>query len=191
MGPGPFAVWQMVDYPNKRTNYLGFPSVPGHCWEQQEGPATRPANSGSAGTEGCSHSSSVSLPGVFIFPPLSLSFPFFTVSSHSILSPTWQSQHKHILEGFCFNTVLLLCLGGDCFAALIWGWFKVKSADGSYFDWYHLPLLLPAGSGAIMMRRLTNGPCSTRTYCRKNNTNNLVCAISSTVAHFKQRRVQG
>lgn len=31
MGPGPFAVWQMVDYPNKRTNYLGFPSAPGHC----------------------------------------------------------------------------------------------------------------------------------------------------------------
>lgn len=107
--PGPFAVWQMVDYPNKRTNYLGFPSAPGHCWEQREGPATRPANSGSAGTEGRSHSSSVSLPGVFIFPPLSLSLPFFTVYSRSILSPTWQSQHKHILEGFCFNTVLLLC----------------------------------------------------------------------------------
>lgn len=35
MGLGPYAVWQMVDYPNKRTNYLGFPSVLGHCSEQQ------------------------------------------------------------------------------------------------------------------------------------------------------------
>lgn len=115
MGLGPFAVWQMVDYPNKRTNYLGFPSVPGHCREQQRAQQHRPANSGSAGTEGSSHTSPVSLPGIFIFPPFPF-LPHFSLSTltHSSRSLAKSQSAQTDLGGvFLFHdTILLLCLGG-------------------------------------------------------------------------------
>lgn len=110
MGLGPFAMWQMVDYPNKRTNYLGFPSV--HCWEQQRAqqpdrPTVGQLARRAAHTLPFLTSWHLYLPSVSFLSHFSL-----TTLTHS--SPTWQSlsQHKQILEGFCFNTVLLLCLGG-------------------------------------------------------------------------------
>lgn len=74
MGLGPFTMWQMVDYPNKRTNYLGFPSVPGHCREQQRAqqpdlPTVGQLAPSAAHTLPCLTSC------VFIFPSL----PFFHI----------------------------------------------------------------------------------------------------------------
>lgn len=105
MGLGPCSVRQMVDYPNKRTNYLGSPPVPGHCWEQQRPqqpdlPTVGQLAASAAHTLAMSHS---------FHSHFSLSTP-----THS--SSTWQSRtlHKQILEIFCFSASRLLCLGRYC-----------------------------------------------------------------------------
>lgn len=111
MGLGPFTVWQMVDYPNKHTNYPGFPLCAWALLKAAEGPATRPANSGSAGTR-AAHTLALSY---FLASSSSLlTFPFFTVNSYSFLSHLARSVHNQILKGFCFNTIPRLYLGGDC-----------------------------------------------------------------------------
>lgn len=112
MGLGPFALWQMVDYPNKRTNYFGFPPVPGHCWEQQRAPAATPANSGSAGTVGRSHT----LPGVLLtFPLFSLFFSIchchlVLLLPLGIVSVRTKRPLGTFVLKWCFFLCVVLCL---------------------------------------------------------------------------------
>lgn len=166
MGLGPFAVWQMVDYPNKRTNYLGFPLCAWAPWRAAEGPATRPANSGSAGTEGCTHTSPVSFPGVFIVPPFPF-HPIFHCQLLLILLPLGKVSITANRSWRTFvSTQFFFVLGGD----YSWPWFEDDlKCRWVYFDWLHLP----SGSGAIMKRRPTNGPCSTRIYVGKTTETSL------------------
>lgn len=105
-----------------------------------------------------------------------ISFPFFTVDSYSFLS-IWQGLCTTRSQSFCFNTVLFLCLGVDCSCPWVCRW-------SSYFDWFHVPLLLPAQRSAVVMGRPTNGPWSTKIYCRNENKNKVVSAISSARLHF-------
>ncbi len=127
---GPFAMWQMVDYPNKRTNYLGFPSAPGHCWEQQRAqqpdlPTVGQLAQGAAHTLVLSHFLASSFSLRF------LSFPFFTVNSYSFLSHLAKSQSAQTdLGEFLFQYNCPSLFRWRLFKSLIPGWFNVKSADG-------------------------------------------------------------
>lgn len=153
------------------------PSVPGHCWKQQRAQQPDLPTAGQLAPR-AAHTLALSY---FLASSSSLlTFPFFTVNSYSFLSHLARSVHNQILKGFCFNTIPRLYLGGDCSCP----WFEDGVCRWAYFDWFHLSLLLPAQSSAIMMRRPTNGPCSTRIYCRKDNKNKVVSAISSARLHF-------
>lgn len=72
-GPGAFHSVADGDLSNQADNYPGFPSVHGLCLKQQRAQQT-PANNGSAGTQGCSHSKPVSHFRHLHHPTL----PFFT-----------------------------------------------------------------------------------------------------------------
>lgn len=119
MGLGPFTVWQMVDYPNKHTNYPGFPLCAWALLKAAEGPATRPANSGSAGTEGCSHTSPVLFPGVFIILPY---VPIFHCQLLLIPLPFGKVCAQPDLRGLLFQYNSPSLFRWRLFMPLIWGW---------------------------------------------------------------------
>lgn len=152
----------MVDYPNRRTNYQGFPLCARALLRSAEGPVTRPAKQWVSWQQGLQpHTHEPCLAFWHLHLP-SISFgSHFSLSALTHSFPTWQSlsRHKPIFESYCFNA--LLCLGGDCSCPRV--------EDGIIFDWFHSPLLLPVGSSTITVRRPTNGLCLTRICCRKNN----------------------
>lgn len=126
IGLGPFTVWQMVTYPNKWTNYPGFPLCAWVLLRAAEGPATRTA---------CQQWQRRLLSHLHLHHP-SFSFPFFTFNVYSFLSHL--CVHNQISEGFCFNTVRVLYLAGEC------SFPEFENLQmGMVFDWFRLPLLSP------------------------------------------------
>lgn len=119
----------------------------------------------SPATEACWQSSPVLHPGIFIFPLISFRFHVWLLNLiHS--SPTWQSlsQNTLFLKDFCFITVFFVCLGGDCSCP----WFKGEVSRWAYLGDF-TPPFVPEGCSVIMIRKQTNGQCSTRAHCRRNN----------------------
>lgn len=113
---GLFALWQMVDYPNKRTNYLGFPSVPGHCREQQRA-QHQTCQQRVSWHRGLLAHCPVSLPGIFTFPL----FPFLSHFSLSALTPSLSPLGTNRAWSFVATQFLLFGFGWRLSLASICG----------------------------------------------------------------------
>lgn len=134
MGLGPFTVWQMVDYPNKPTNYLGFPLCARALLRVAAGPATRPANSGSAGTEGAHTLSLSHFLASSSSPPFLLVLIFhcqlwlIPLPLGKVSLSTNRSWRAFVSAQFSF-----FCLGGDCSWASLKGYLKRSVQMGLFW----------------------------------------------------------
>lgn len=185
MGLGPFTAWQMVDYPNKPTNYLGFPLCARALLRVAAGPATRPANSGSAGTEGAhtlslSHflasSSSPPFLLVLIFHCQLLLIPLPLGKVSLSTNRSWRAFVSTQFSLFCFRWRL--------FTSFIRRLFKEKCADGFVLIDLISLCCPPTGGSAVLTRGPTNVLCASRIYSRKTNKKRLVSTISSAMPYF-------
>lgn len=144
MGLGPFAVWQMVDYPNKRTNYLGFPSATGHCWEQYRAqkpdlPTVGQLASWAARTLALSYFLASSSSLHFLSLPGFTGISFYSLLSHLATSQSVQTD----LGGLLFQHNSSSLFRWRLFMALIRGQFKVNPADGLILIDFSSPSFAP------------------------------------------------
>lgn len=140
----PLTKWQMVDYPNTQTNYLGFPSVPGHRWEPQRPSSSDPPTVGQLALS-ATHTHTPPSPR---FPASFSSFlppSHFSLSTFTRSSSAWQSlsqrKHKTTMGRGFVSTQCTFMFRLRLSAALSCGWFEV--CRWAYFDWFSSPSIAP------------------------------------------------